>query len=97
MVSKMTRTWWMLTWAIKVLKASTLTGSFWAKYITFDLKKYRGAIFQDTEEWCKIWRKTDLWFRKWYMEYGKFLPEHLQVSNWDFNRILLSEVENVWA
>ena len=31
-----------------------------AKYLMFDLKKYRGVIFHDTEEWCKIWRKTDL-------------------------------------
>ena len=36
----------MLTWAIKVLKASTLIGSFWAKYITFDLKKYRELSFK---------------------------------------------------
>ena len=49
----------------------------------FDLKKYRGVIFHDTEEWCKIWRKTDLWFEKFH----KFLPEHLKVSKlgvgWD--------------
>ena len=31
------------------------------------------------------------------MEYGKFSPENLKVSNWDFNKILLSEVENIWA
>ena len=41
----------------------------------------------DTEEWCKIWRKTDLWFRKLHEEFGKFLPEHLKVSKlglwWD--------------
>ena len=28
----------------------TLIGSFCAKYITFDLKKYRRVIFHDTEE-----------------------------------------------
>ena len=43
-------------------------------------KKYRGIIFYDTEEWCKIWRKTDLWFGKWHEVYGKFSPEHLKVS-----------------
>ena len=32
--------------------------------VMFDLKKYRGVIFHDTREWCKIWRKTDLWFGK---------------------------------
>ena len=25
-------------------------------------KKEQGSIFHDTEESCKIWRKTDLWF-----------------------------------
>ena len=56
----------------------TLICSF--SYITFDLKKYMGVIFHDTEEWCNIWRKTDLKFRKWHEEYGKFSPEHLKVS-----------------
>ena len=71
----------------KFSKICTLIGSFCAKYITFDLKKYRGVIFHDTEEWCKIWRKTDLWFGKWHEEFGKFSPEHLKVSKlglwWD--------------
>ena len=62
-------------------------GSFWAKYILCEPKKYRGVNFHDTEEWCKIWRKTDLWFGKWHEEYGKFSPEHLKVSKlglwWD--------------
>ena len=55
-------------------------GSFWPTYIMFELKKYRRVIFHDTEEWCKIWRKTDLWFGKWHEEFGKFSPEHSKVS-----------------
>ena len=62
-------------------------GSFWPTYIMFELKKYRGVIFHDTEEWCKIWRKTDLWFGKWHEEFGRSSPEHLKVSKlglwWD--------------
>ena len=56
-----------------------------AKYLMFDLKKYRGVIFHDTERWCKIWRKTDLWFGKWHEEHGKFSSEHLKVLRlwWD--------------
>ena len=142
----------------KVPKIFTLIVSFWAKYILFELKKYRGVIFHDTEEWCKIWRKTDLWFGKWHEEFGKFSPEHSKISkictlmscfwpkykmfelkkyrgvifqdtrewckfeekvtcglendmrnlanfhqstwkcqNWDFDGILLSKVENIWA
>ena len=30
-------------------KCSTLMGSFCANYIAFDIKKYRGVIFRDTE------------------------------------------------
>ena len=29
-------------------------------HITFELKKYRGVIFHDTEQWCKIWINPDL-------------------------------------
>ena len=49
----------------KVSKIFTLIGSFWAKYILFELKKYRGVIFHDMEEWYKIWRKTDLLLLFW--------------------------------
>ena len=54
-------------------------GSLWPKYIVSELKKYRGVVFHDTEEWCKIWRKTDLWFEKWHEKFGKFSPEHMKV------------------
>ena len=33
-------------------------------------KKYRGVISHDTEDWCKIWRKTDLLFQK-SQEFGE--------------------------
>ena len=85
--SNMTRIWWILTWSLEILKFSTLIGSFCAKYIKFDRKKYRRVIFHNTDEWCKIWRKTDLWFGKWHEEYDKISPEHLKVSKlglcWD--------------
>ena len=71
----------------KVSKTCTFICSYCAKYLMFDLKKYRGVIFHDTEEWCKIWRKTDLLLGKWHEEFGKFSPEHLKVSKlglwWD--------------
>ena len=71
----------------KVSKTCTFICSYCAKYLMFDLKKYRGVIFHDTEGWCKIWRKTDLWFGKWHEKFGKFSPEHLKVSKlglwWD--------------
>ena len=45
----------------------------WTKYTMFELKKYRGVMFHETEEWCKIWRKTDLYFPEWHEEFVKFL------------------------
>ena len=77
-VSKMTRIWWILIPALKSLKNCTLIGPFCTKYAMFDLKKYRGVIFHDTEEPCKIWIKSDLWFGKWHEEFGKFSSEPLE-------------------
>ena len=70
---------------------------FWPKYTMFELKMYRGIIFYDTKEWCKIWRKTDLWFGKWQEEFGKFSPEQTKVSKLGLLLGPLSKVENVWA
>ena len=42
----------------QVSKICTLIGSFCAKYVMFYLKRYKGVLFHDTEEPCKIWRKT---------------------------------------
>ena len=55
-------------------------GPFCSKYIKFDLKEHWGVIFHDTEETCKIWRKTELWFGKWQEEFFNFSPEHVTVS-----------------
>ena len=50
----------------QVSKISTFLCSYYAKYLMFDLKEYRGVIFYDTEGWCKILRKTDKLFGKWH-------------------------------
>ena len=55
-------------------------------------------MFDGTEYSCNIWRKSDLSFQNWHEQFGKFSPEHVWKSrNWDFDGILLSKVENVWA
>ena len=41
-------------------------GSFWPIYVMLELKKCGGVMIDSTEDWCKIWRKTDLSFQKWY-------------------------------
>ena len=56
---------------LKVSKICSLMGYFWPKYIIFELKKYRRVMFDGTEDWWKIWRKTDLCFQKWHEEFGK--------------------------
>ena len=57
----------------KISKIGTIMGWFWPKYIMFELNKYRVVMFDDTKDWCKIWRKTDLYFLKWHDEFDKFL------------------------
>ena len=41
--------------------------SFCPRYTSFELQKYRGVIFHDTEQWCKIWIDHDLavWKATW--------------------------------
>ena len=38
-------------------------GSFWAKSRLFELKKYRGVIFHETEVGYNIWRGINLSFQ----------------------------------
>ena len=54
-------------------------GSFCPKDTRFDPQKYRGVIFHDTEQWYKIWIKSDLVVSK--MTWG---------SGWTFIRALKS-------
>ena len=65
---------------LKALKIFILLGFFWAKYIFFELKKYRGIIFHETEERYKIWRGIDLSFQNWHNEFNKIWPKHSKVS-----------------
>ena len=64
----------------QISKIFSLVGSFWAKYILFELKRYKGVIFHETEEGYKIWRGMDLSFQNWHKEFDKFWPEHSKVS-----------------
>ena len=36
------------------------------------LQTYRGVISNDTEEWWKIWRGSDLPFQNWHKEFDEF-------------------------
>ena len=43
---------------VKLHHICTLIDSFCWKYIKSNLKKYIGVMPHDSEDWCKIWRKT---------------------------------------
>ena len=75
----------------KVPKIFTLVNSFWAKYSLFELKKYRGVIFHETEEGYKSWRGIDLSFQYWHKEFAKFWPEHPKISK------ILTLMGSFWA
>ena len=81
----------------QVSKIYALMDCFWPKHIMFEVRKYRGVMFDGNQEWYKIGRKTELCLQKWHEEFGKFSSEHLKASKlepwWD----LLCKVENVWA
>ena len=62
----------------KVSNICTFIGPFCTNYITFYLNTFRGVIFHYTEESCNIWRKADLWFEKWYEEFGKIFTKTLE-------------------
>ena len=63
----------------KASKICFSIGSFLYKIYVW-LKKYRGVIFHDIEEWCKVWRKTYVLLGKWHEKFCKFSSEHSKVS-----------------
>ena len=79
-------------------KNFTLMGSFCPKYLRFELKKYRGVIFHDTEQWCKIWKTLTLWFPKWHEELGELSSlEHSKVWKLYIDGLFLSKAYTVSA
>ena len=66
----------------KVSKICFLTGSFCAKYITFHLKTYRGVIFHDNEEWCKLEEKLNCGLENDMMNLGNFNQNAQKPQNW---------------
>ena len=92
LVSNMTwRIWWIFTQESKIQaqesKNFTSISYFCPKYMRLELKKYRGVIFHDSEQWCKIWINPDLVVSK--MAWG---------IGWTFIRALkVWKVLNWWA
>ena len=90
----MTRIWWILTWATEILKIFTLIGSFLTQYITFDLKKSTEELSFTT---LKSDEKLTGGFENDMRNMANFHQSTWKSQNWDFDGIILSEVENVWA
>ena len=80
---------------VKFHQICTLIGSFCWKYIKFQRKKYRGVMSHDTEDWCKVLRKTDLLFQKW-QEFAEFWSEQSSLQNLHFYWSLFWKVYNLW-
>ena len=73
----------------KISKICTLIGCFWPNYM-FELRKYRGAMFYGN------WKLTCA-SKNEISNLANFHQSTWKSQNWDFDRILLSKVENVWA
>ena len=54
-------------------------------------------MFDGTKYWYKIWRKTDFAFKNNMSNLRNFHQSTWKSPYWDFDGILLSRVENVWA
>ena len=87
LVPKMTwGIWWIFTQPFKSQKIS-LQYTIFVQSMRFELKKYRGIIFHDTEQWCKIWINPELVISK--MAWG---------IGWTFIRTLkVWKIVNWWA
>ena len=48
-------------------------------YKKYELKIHRGVMYYSNEEWCKIWRGTDLLFQNWHEESNEFWLKHLKI------------------
>ena len=59
----------------------TLTGSYSAKYLLFDLKKSTEELsFMTLKKDAKFEEKLTYGLKKWNEEFGKFLPERSKVT-----------------
>ena len=66
------------------IKVKILKLCFWPRYIIFELKKYRGVMFDGTEDWLNNWKKTELDFQKWHEKFGMILSWHSKASKLEF-------------
>ena len=63
------------------------------RYYIWAKKKIQRSYCHNTQEWCTIWRGTDLCFEKWHEE----LYEFWKYQNLHFSGLFLTKVYNVWT
>ena len=57
---------------------------------------YRSVISHDTEEWSKLWRKTDVFLKNDMKSLVKFNTRCAISENLHFDGLLFLKVYNVW-
>ena len=69
----------VLTWILRDCLVFIISIKLHCICLIFGKKKCRGVMPLDTEDWCKIWTKTDLLFQNWE-EFGEFWSRYSKVS-----------------
>ena len=87
-------TWGTLTRALE--KICVLIASLWPKYIMFELQKYRGVIFHDTEEYANFEEKLTLGLKNDMRILTNFHQSTWKCQNWDFDPFVRSYVSWQW-
>ena len=77
-------------------KSFTFMGYFCPKHMKFELKKCRGVIFKNTEQWYKVWMNPDLVVSKMAWRFGwTFIRAPKSLKNCTLKASFCSNVSNV--
>ena len=82
-------------WTFESLKTSTLIGSFWSKYIMFELENYRGVTSHDTERLCNIKRKIPGCLKNDIRNLINFHARSCESENLQFDAVVLLKAYKV--
>ena len=81
----------------KASKIYISIGSYSAKYLIFDLKSIEELSFLTVKNDAKFEEKLTCGLENDMRNMANFHQSTWKSQNWDFDGILLSKVENVWA
>ena len=105
MMQNVGRNWlilWKMIWEIwQILTQLSKVWIFSLSWAPFDQSTQwlncRKVMCNNTEEWYKVWRGTNLSFGKCHEEFCEFLPNIRKSQNLHFNGLHLIKVYNLWA